>query len=98
LHEALARPILPNMTRRKQPRRKLKPVSDAEIDQVLAEAFTPPDPAATASLHDLFAQKTREILDNSDLDEEQKQSILVAMQCPCCGGAGAFTFKLKPRR
>ena len=85
------------MTKRKQPRRKLTAVTDAEIDQVLAEAFTPP--AATASLHDLFAQQTREILENSDLDEEQKQSILVAMQCPCCsGGTGAFTFKLKPRR
>jgi hypothetical protein len=99
LHATLARPILRAMTKRKQPRRKLTAVTDAEIDQVLAEAFTPPDPAATASLHDLFAQQTREILDNSDLDEEQKQSILVAMQCPCCaGGSGAFTFKLKPRR
>jgi hypothetical protein len=39
------------------------------------------------------------MLDRTDLDEEQKQSILVAMQCPCCaGGTGAFTFKLKPRR
>jgi hypothetical protein len=99
LHATLARPILRAMTKRKQPRRKLTAVTDAEIDQVLAEAFTPPDRAATASLHDLFAQQTREILENSDLDEEQKQSILVAMQCPCCsGGTGAFTFKLKPRR
>jgi hypothetical protein len=87
------------MTKRKPTRRKLRPVTDPEIDQVLAEAFTPPDPAATASLHDLFTQQTREILENSDLDEEQKQSILVAMQCPCCGGGtGSFTFKLKPRR
>ena len=87
------------MTKRKQQPRKLRAVTDAEIDQVLAESFTPPDPAAGLSLHDLFAQQTREILDNSDLDEEQKQSILVAMQCPCCGGgAGSFTFKLKPRR
>jgi len=87
------------MTKRKPTRRKLRPVTDAEIDQVLADAFTPPDPAATVSLHDLFTQQTREILENSDLDEEQKQSILVAMQCPCCGGGtGSFTFKLKPRR
>jgi hypothetical protein len=99
LHATLARPILRTMTKRKQPRRKLRAVTDAEIDQVLAEAFTPPNPAATASLHDLFSQQTREILENSDLDEEQKQSILVAMQCPCCGGGtGSFTFKLKPRR
>ena len=99
LHGTLASPILANMTKRKQPRRKLKPVTDAEIDQVLAESFVPPDPTPGASLHDLFAQQTRAILDNSDLDEEQKQRILVAMQCPCCGGGtGAFTFRLKPRR
>ena len=51
------------------------------------------------SLHELFEQQARDMLDSADLDEEQKQSILVAMQCPCCaGGSGAFTFKLKPRR
>jgi hypothetical protein len=99
LHDTSAGPILIKMTKRKEPRRKLTAVTDAEIDQVLAESFVPPDAAAGLSLHDLFAQQTREILDNSDLDEEQKQSILVAMQCPCCGGgAGSFTFKLKPRR
>ena len=40
------------------------------------------------SLHDLFAQQARELLDRSDLDEEQKQSLLVAMSCPCCGAGG----------
>ena len=48
------------------------------------------------SLHDLFEQQTREMLDRSDLDEEQKQNILVAMSCPCCGaGAMSYTVKLK---
>jgi hypothetical protein len=47
-------------------------------------------------LHNLFEQQTREMLDRSDLDEEQKQSILVAMSCPCCGaGAMSYTVKLK---
>jgi hypothetical protein len=37
-------------------------------------------------------------MESTELDEEQKQSILVALQCPCCGGgAGALTFKLKPK-
>ena len=50
-------------------------------------------------LHDLFAQQARAMLDLSDLDEEQKQSILVAMSCPCCGAGGmSFTAKLKRRR
>jgi hypothetical protein len=56
----------------------------------------PPQPAI--SLHELFDQQTRAILESPDLDEEQKQNILVAMRCPCCGGAsGTFSFKLKPR-
>ena len=52
-----------------------------------------------ASLHELFAQQTRTMLDRTDLDEEQKQSILIAMSCPCCGAGGvSFTAKLKKRK
>lgn len=48
------------------------------------------------SLHDLFEQQTRQMLDRADLDEEQKQNILIAMNCPCCGaGAMSYTVKLK---
>ncbi len=51
---------------------------------------------SSLSLHELFQQQTRQILDSGDLDEEQKQNILVAMSCPCCGaGAMSFTAKLK---
>jgi hypothetical protein len=54
--------------------------------------------AGGLSLHDLFAQQTRTMLDRTDLDEEQKQSILIAMSCPCCGAGGlSFTAKLKRR-
>ncbi len=49
-----------------------------------------------SSLHQLFEQQTRAMLDRSDLDEEQKQNILIAMSCPCCGaGAMSYTVKLK---
>jgi hypothetical protein len=52
-----------------------------------------------ASLHDLFQQQIRTMLDCTDLDEEQKQSALVAASCPCCGAGGfSFTAKLKRRR
>jgi hypothetical protein len=48
------------------------------------------------SLHQLFEQQTRRMLDRADLDEEQKQNLLVAMSCPCCGaGAMSYTIKLK---
>jgi hypothetical protein len=53
--------------------------------------------ASNLSLHELFQQQTRQILDRSDLGEEQKQHILVAMSCPCCG-AGAMSFTAKLRR
>jgi len=52
--------------------------------------------ASGFSLHDLFAQQARAMLDRTDLDEEQKQNVLVAMSCPCCGGgAMSYTVKLK---
>jgi hypothetical protein len=55
--------------------------------------------ASDFSLHQLFQQQTMDMLDRSDLDEEQKQSILVAMNCPCCGGSGmSFTMKLKRKK
>lgn len=51
------------------------------------------------SLHDLFQQQTMTMLERADLSEEQKQSILVAMNCPCCGGSGlSFTMKLKRKK
>ncbi len=53
----------------------------------------------TVWLHDLFQQQVRTMLDRTDLDEEQKQSVLIAASCPCCGAGGfSFTAKLKPRK
>jgi hypothetical protein len=61
----------------------------AEEEQIQSSAL---------SLHELFAQQARTMFDRSDLDEEQKQTILIAMSCPCCGaGAPSFTAKLKRR-
>ena len=58
----------------------------------------PDDRVATSdlALHDLFAQQTARMLERADLSEEQKQSILIGMSCPCCGAGGfSFTAKLK---
>ena len=49
------------------------------------------------SLHALFEQQARQLIDRADLDEEQKQKILLAMSCPCCGG-GTMSFTAKLRR
>ena len=65
--------------------------------ETAAPAKLEPQVSATAlSLHELFQQQTRQLLDRTDLSEEQKQNILVAMSCPCCGaGAMSYTAKLK---
>jgi hypothetical protein len=52
--------------------------------------------ASNLSLHDLFQQQAAKMLDRADLTEEQKQTILIGMSCPCCGAGGmSFTAKLK---
>jgi hypothetical protein len=53
--------------------------------------------SSNLSLHELFEQQARAMIERADLDEEQKQNILVAMSCPCCG-AGAMSFTAKLRR
>jgi hypothetical protein len=44
--------------------------------------------SSTVPIHDLFQKQVRDVLDQSDLDEDAKQAILVAMNCPCCGAGG----------
>ena len=91
-------------TRRKAAKRTAaKPVADRQLPAVDPFDTVPVLESAPAagefSLHDLFQQQTMDMLDRSDLDEEQKQSILVAMNCPCCGGSGlSFTMKLKRKK
>jgi len=47
-------------------------------------------------LHVTFEAQIRDMLEQADLTEEQKQQILVAMQCPCCGSGGlSLSIKLK---
>lgn len=81
-------------TKGKTPNRRKTAVSDLP--------FVAPDTSMVASdvsLHDLFQQQTMAMLDRSDLSEEQKQSVLVAMNCPCCGGSGlSFAVKLKRKK
>jgi hypothetical protein len=53
--------------------------------------------ASNLSLHDLFQQQTARMLDRADLSDEEKQSLMIGMSCPCCG-AGGFSFTAKLRR
>ena len=49
-----------------------------------------------SALHDLFQKQVQQALEQSDLDDETKQTILVALNCPCCGAGGMnYTAKIK---
>ena len=86
------------MAKRKQSRRSSpKPdatpagAPDASVDEQVVIA------SGNLSLHDLFQQQAMAMLERTDLSEEAKQEILVAMACPCCG-AGAMSYTVKLRR
>ncbi len=89
-------------SKKKQPARKSAARSAKRSISVPAAADAPavaPDDQVMASnltLHELFQQQTAQMLDRADLTDEQKQSILIGMSCPCCGAGGfSFTAKLK---
>jgi len=53
---------------------------------------------AAKSAHDLIQREIAALIESSDLSEEEKQQILVGMQCPCCGAGGlSLSIKLKSR-
>jgi hypothetical protein len=85
-----------------RPNKSSKSFAPPPPPEAFGSSSVPSDDQAKASdfsLHDLFAQQARAMLDRTDLDEEQKQNVLVAMSCPCCGAGGmSFTAKLKRRK
>jgi hypothetical protein len=51
------------------------------------------------ALHELFREQAAAVLDDAEVGEEEKQSILAAMTCPCCGsGTISFSVSMKPKR
>jgi hypothetical protein len=51
------------------------------------------------ALHELFREQAAAVLDDTEIGEEEKQSILLAMTCPCCGaGTMSFSVKMKPKK
>ena len=40
------------------------------------------------SMHEAIRQQILKVLQDTDMTESQKQQILVALSCPCCGGSG----------
>jgi len=51
------------------------------------------------ALHELFREQAAAVLADTDIGEEEKQSILLAMSCPCCGaGTMSFSVKMTPKK
>jgi hypothetical protein len=79
-------------TRRKPASRKAarRPPKRPKIGQI----FT-----GDEALHELFREQAATVLENADIGEEEKQTILAALMCPCCGaGSMSVSVKLKPGR
>jgi hypothetical protein len=93
------KPSASGRSKRKASKRKASGITRAAVavyserDVAVEDQFV----SSNLSLHELFQQQTRQILDRTDLEEDQKQHILVAMSCPCCG-AGAMSFTARLRR
>jgi C4-type Zn-finger protein len=101
-HRGVRRRSASGVSKRKVSKRKASGITRAAAvvsseSDTADVAVEDPFASSSLSLHELFQQQTRQILDRSDLEEDQKQHILVAMSCPCCG-AGAMSFTAKLRR
>jgi hypothetical protein len=84
------------MKRKAAPRRKgsRKPARKATKRARIGQVFT-----GDQALHELFREQAAAVLDDTDIGEEEKQSILLAMSCPCCGaGTMSFSVKMTPKR
>jgi hypothetical protein len=84
-------PAKPRQRRKTVARKRAqRPLKRAKIGQV----FT-----GDEALHELFREQAAAVLDDADIAEEEKQSILLAMTCPCCGaGTMSFSVSMKPRK
>ena len=48
-------------------------------------------------MHELFQKQVQQVMEQADLDEDAKQALLVALNCPCCG-AGGMNYTAKVNR
>jgi hypothetical protein len=81
-----------------KPKRPKAPKAKPAVPEAEDTSLAPDDRiiSSNLTLHQLFAQQTGAMLERADLTEEQKQSLLIGMSCPCCGAGGfSFTAKLK---
>ena len=84
-------PAKPRQRRKSVARKRARrPTKRAKIGRV----FT-----GDEALHELFREQAAAVLNDTDIGEEEKQGILLAMSCPCCGaGTMSFSVSMKPRK
>jgi len=59
---------------------------------------TGPIDGSASAVHDEIQRQIADLLAEADISEEERQRILVALACPCCGAGGvSLSVKLKPR-
>ena len=52
-----------------------------------------------APMHELFQKQVQQVMEQADLDDEARQALLVAMNCPCCGAGGMnYTAKINRKK
>lgn len=68
------------------------PPSARAIDA--ARAAAAPAAATGESVHDAMTRQVRAIISDAALPEDEKQQILIALACPCCG-AGGLSLRMK---
>ena len=84
------------MSKTNKPKRKTAVPAAPEATAPEAMGFDAQIVASNLSLHELFQKQAAAMLERVDVSEEQKQAVLVGMNCPCCGAGGfSFTAKLK---
>lgn len=88
--------MINTLTRKPTSRRKpsvRKPARRPKKRAKIGRIFT-----GDQALHELFREQAAVVLDDADIGEEEKQSILVAMNCPCCGaGSMSVSVKMRPK-
>ena len=50
-----------------------------------------------APMHELFQKQVQQVMEQADLDDDARQALLVALNCPCCG-AGGMNYTAKVNR
>jgi hypothetical protein len=70
------------------------PPSARAIDAARARAPAQPAAQEQETVHDAVARQVRAVLADAALPEDEKQQILIALACPCCG-AGGLSLRMK---